>query len=231
MKRTDPHFRAYAALEAFDAKNVVTDPKIQELLNVIQGTSKNEALCYAWDKFTHEYSRTVLDSFLLANATYDVIRKTTGVPIPVLQVYSSHIFDLTVFRDYLERVEYVGFCKQYLHPREQAYLEAALTQGADYIVWLLNGKIDKPPKAALEAAMIEGMLMGQAHRNVDITSETAKQSRAWLDVATRAATSLQRIDPKDDQDAFMELQIALTHENNVVNAETPAAPQPEEILH
>lgn len=232
MLRRDPHHRAYAAIEVVQGKRAASDdPKVQALVKVIQGNSSNHVLTYAWDKFSSDYSRMVLDSFMLADATYDVIRRTTGVPIDVLQAYADHIFDLSVFRDYLDRVEYVGYCRTYLPREEQAYYEAALAKGPEYIVWLLNGKIDKGPKTVLEYAMIEGMFQGFASRGADINSETAKQARAWLQMSSQNAASLQRLDPKDDEDALSELHLTLTHESKVISADTADAPRPEDILH
>jgi len=232
MLRRDPHHRAYAALEIAQKQRAASDDvKTQELVKTIEGTSSNADLQYAWDKFSAPNSRRVLDSFLLANATYDVIRKATGVPVAVLQHYADSIFDVSVFRDYLDRVEYVGYCRTYLPREEQAYYEAALLNGPDYLIWLLNGKVTTAPKVALEAAMIEGLFMGQAHRGADINSDTAKQARAWLQLAAQNAANLQRLDPKDDEDALSELHLALTHETNVINATTQNAPKPDEIIH
>jgi hypothetical protein len=232
MLRRDPHHRAYAAIEVANKERAKTDdPKTKELVKVIGGTSSNSHLVYAWDKFSSTHSRIVLDSFLLADTTYDVIRRTTGVPIEVLQAYAEYIFDVAVFRDYLDRIDYVGHCRTYLPREEQAYYEAALTKGSDYIVWLMNGKVTTAPKAALEAVMVEGLFMGQAHRGADINSETAKQARAWLQLSSQNAANLQRLDPKDDEDALSELHLALTHDTKVINKDTPDAPAPDEIFH
>lgn len=232
MPRRDPHHRPYAAIEiAEKTRAASSDAKVKELVKVIQGNSSDTILAYAWEKFSSSFSRVILDSFILANATFDVVRKATGVPLEVLQMYSSHIFDAEVFRDYLDRVEYVGYCRTYLPREEQAYYEASLRHGPEYIVWLLNKTVTKAPKVAIETAMVEGLFMGQAHRGADVTSEVAKQSRAWLQLASQNAANLQRLDPKDDEDALSELHLALTHESNVVHAEVEGAPGKDEILH
>jgi hypothetical protein len=207
------------------------DRKTKELVKVIKGTSADKHLCYAWDKFTDDLSRTILDSFLLADTTFDVIRRTVGVPIDVLSLYASHIFDLTIFRDLLERISYVRDCKLYLPPEQQAFFEAAINKGTDYIVWLINGKHDQSPRDALESTMIESHFVGLSHRGVGITSEQARQARAWLETSMKAAANLQRLDPRDDQDALAELKLTLTHDDNVLSPEHLDAPRPEDIVH
>lgn len=232
MPQRDPHFRAYMAIEVADKQRAPSDdPKVKDLVKVIKGTSSNHHLCYAWDKFTDDLSRTILDSFLLANTTFDVIRRTVGTPLEVLQAYASHIFDLTIFRDLLERLSYVRDCKEYMPPEQQAFFEAAMNKGTEYIVWLINGTHDKVPRDALENTMIESHFVGLAHRGVSITSEQARQARAWLETSMKAAANLQRLDPRDDQDALAELKLTLTHTDNVISPEHINAPRPEDIVH
>jgi hypothetical protein len=232
MAPKDPHFRAYHALEIVDGQRTRSDDKkTQELVKVLKGTSSDHRLCYAWDKFTDDISRIILDSFILADATFDVIRRTVGVPIDVLDRYASHVFDVSVFRDLLERISYVRTTKEYLAPDHQAFLEAAINKGPEYIVWLINGSHGKSPKDILESTMAESHFVGLGHRGAAITSEQARQARGWLDTSMKAATNLQRLDPRDDQDALAELKLTLAHSDRVLSAEDPDAPRPEDIVH
>lgn len=232
MPSKDPHFRAYLALEIADGRRAQSDdPKVQELVKVIKGSSSNHALCYAWDKFSDDFSRVVLDSFLIADATFDVIRRAVYVPIEVLDKYSTYIFDCTVFRDLLERISYVRECKLYLSPSDQAFLESAIKNGSEALVYLLTGKHTKKSRDLLEHAMVESHFVAAAQRGAPITSEQARQARSWLETSMKSAAHLQRLDPQDGQDALAELKLTLAHESNVISANDEHAPRPEDILH
>lgn len=232
MSNKDPHFRAYLAMEIAEGQRTKSDdPRVKALVKVIKGTSSDHQLCYAWDKFNDDLSRTILDSFLLANTTFDVIRRTVGVPVDVLDKYSTHIFDTTIFRDLLERISYVRDCKMYLDPQMQGFLEAAIQNGSDSLVYLLTGRHNKTPRDMLEHSMVEGHFTSAMHRGAPITSEHAKQARAWIETSMKSAAHLQRLDPRDDQDALSELKLTLTHTNNVLSPEDDHAPRPEDILH
>lgn len=227
----DPHHRIHTAMAVMDKKKTSTDQKVLELLKVMQGKSTFTDLMYALDKFKSDRARIILDSFLLANTPHDVIRRATDVPPAVIQAYRDYIFDVSVFRDHLDKIDYVSHSKQYLPRDQQAFYEAALNQGGEYITWLLNRGSGRPPKEALENIMTEGLFMGQSHRGSDPTSERARQARSWFQLAAQAATNLQRLDPRDDVDALEELRLALTKDNSVQTADDKDAPQPDTILH
>ena len=231
MARQDPHHRVITAQQAIAAGAVPIDLATRALVEVIQGVSKNDALKYAWDKYQVNFERTVIESFLLADTTIEEMSRATGVSVAALTAYQDHIFDASIFRDRLERVSYVARCRGYLPKDQQTYLEAALTQGADYISWLLNRQSVLPPRKVLEAAMTEGLYMGLAHRGTDPTSERAKQAQRWLQSGAQAATTLMRIDPHDDDDALEHLRIALMHKNHVTTPQMAGAPLPEDIVH
>lgn len=232
MSRPDPHHRALLAIDVVDGRAQSKDSAVLALVKVIQGKSKDTALMYAWDKFREPLECTVIESFLLADATYENINKATFVPVEVLQAYADYIFDTSVFRDLLERTSYVSRCRGYLPRDQQAFLEAALSRGWEYVSWLLNHPTEQTPKSVLTSAMSEGYFMGLAHRGVDPTTERAKQSRAWLQSAVQAATTLIRSDPTEsDEDILATLKLVLAHHNDVINADTKEAPLKEDIVH
>jgi hypothetical protein len=231
MPRLDPHHRVLAAELARTAGTTPVDARVRALLDVTCNTSKNDALRYAWDKYQVPFERTIIESYLLAGTPLEEIQRVTGVPLEALQAYVDHIFDITMFRDLLEKVSYVNRARGYLPREQQAYLEAALSLGTDYISWLLNREPTPVPKAVLEDAMSAGHFLGRAHRSADPTSELAKQSQRWLQSGAQAAAVLMKLDPRDTEDALANLRMALMHRDSVVNAQTAGAPQPEDIVH
>jgi hypothetical protein len=231
MARQDPHHRVTVAQQAITAGAVPIDLATRALAEVIQGVSKNDALKYAWDKYQVHFERNVIESYLIADTTIEEMSRATGVSAAALAAYRDHIFDIGVFRDRLERISYVARCRALLPRDQQAYLEAALVQGTEYINWLINRQSTVPPRKVLEAAMTEGLYMGLAHRGTDPTSERSKQAQHWLQSGTQAATTLLRLDPHDDEDALEHLRIALVHKNHVTTPQMAGAPLPEDIVH
>ena len=232
MRRPDPHKRAYQIEDALDNAKTPTDPKAQAVVDAVNGDVPNEVLKYAWSKYDELMERTIIEAYLLADTPYQQIAEATGVPAPVLKAYTDYIFDVTVFRDRLERISYVARCRNIMPREQQAYLETALTRGPEYITWLLNRKNTLLPRAVLEAAMTEGVYMGMAHRGTDPASEQAKQSRQWLSSGVQAASILMRLDPKSDEDALSDLRLALIKDmDSVVSAATTGAPAAEDIVH
>ena len=53
------------------------DPKVNELVACMRGESDDADLMYAWEKFEQPKSRYILNAFMLADTTYDVIRQAT----------------------------------------------------------------------------------------------------------------------------------------------------------
>lgn len=227
----DPHHRAAAAVAAAKSGGVPKDVKTREILAVIQGKSTNTDLCYAWRKFTSDKARAILDSYMLAGADYDEVRRATDIPIPALMAYGEYLFDASVFLDRLDRVEYVESVENYIDPASARYLRAAITSGPEYITWLLTGTSHHQPKDVLHHTMVDSMFRGQEHRGASVTSDVACKAQQWAKLAQKSASDLQRLDPQDDQDALQELRLALEYEDDTINQHTLGAPKPEDILH
>ena len=231
---SNPYHIIDAAQVCFRDELDSDDEDVRRLLRVMRGKKvpkKDQDLAYAYDKYRSTLTRAILNSFLLANTTYDIIREATGIPMPVLAEYQRYFFDVTVFRDKMERIEFVEQECRYCAPQEAMFLKAAIQNGPDYLVWVLNGKPKHHPRDVIEHHMMEGYFRSQAHRGTEITSDVALQAHRWSQTSHRAASDLQRLDPRDDQDALAELQLKLTTEDKTINQETEDAPRPEDILH
>jgi hypothetical protein len=231
---SSPYHIIDVALRCVNDRTSSDDEDVKRLLRVMHGKKvpkKDADLVYAWDKYQSPLTRNILNAFLLADATYDIIREATGIPLAVLKEYQKYFFDVDVFRDKMERIEFVE--QECLHaaPQEAQFLKAAIQSGPDYIVWILNGQPKCAPREVIEHHMMEGFFRSQAHRGTEITSEVARQAHRWGQTSHRAAADLQRLDPRDDQDALAELHLRLTHDDETVNETTEDAPRPEDILH
>lgn len=232
----DPHHRAYAAIEAAEAERTPRDKLTADLVRVIK---KEKGVCphlqHAWDLFTREDIRIILDAFLLGGALFDVMSRVTGVPYEVLKAYREYIFDIEVFRSRIEAYSYVNEIRQYVSPQEASFLQTAITGGPERLQWLLSqGRQDRPqhtPVDVLETMMIENMYKALSARGVPLTSQAAKVGLECSKAAIQAAANLQRLNPADDQDALAELKLTLRHEDRTLQAGSADAPHPDDILH
>jgi hypothetical protein len=226
-----PDHRVFEAYDALERGLKGKDARIKAIMEVIRGTSKNSQLLYAWRKYEDSISRIILNSFLLCNATYDAIRRATGVPMEVIDIYATHLFDTSIFDDFLDRIRYITAIAAHASTEEVAYLQAAMQNGPDGIVWMISGKTDMAPKDVLYNLMMDGYQRSRAHRNASLNSELTRQALRWGEFAKACAIASHKIDPREAADALEELRLALTSRDDTISEHTPGAPRPEEILH
>lgn len=233
MPFKDPHFRVYDAFEVLKGqrKRKTVDERTNELLDVMNDASTDIDLSYAWDKYQQTSARLFLDSFLLCEASLEEIRQATGIGLGGLRAYSTHIFDNTVFRDQLDKLQYVADVSTYQTPEEAVYLRAALTGGAPYLAWLISGRKATMSKEVLQTVMTDAFFRSQVYRGVSLDSPIAKEARILAESAARFAVALEKIDPQESTELMHQLTITLSHRDETINKDTPGAPQPENILH
>ncbi|MGD9209179.1 MAG: hypothetical protein PVI90_00310 [Desulfobacteraceae bacterium] len=230
----NPHFRVHAALAAMDHDKKVSDPKIATIINAIEGQNVSDAIKYAWEQYAQENIRIILDALLLGGATFSLIQQVTDIPINVLQAYCDYFFDISVFRNRLERYNYVTIMRNHVTPREAMLLETAITGGPEVLLWLLSpGKktLKHTPVDVLEIMMTENMYKAISARTAPLTSPTAKIGLECSKTAIQAAANLQKLNPTDDIDALAELKLTLTYQDNSISPNTLGAPAPKDILH
>lgn len=230
----DPHFRVHAALAVINNNTPSPDPKITLIANVIEGHQVPPEVQYAWEQYDQEEIRIILDALILGGATLSLISQTTEIPVNVLRTYCDLFFDVSVFRNKLEKYNYVNAIRDYVHPKEARLLETAITGGPEVLLWLLSpGRktMKHTPIDVLETMMTENMYKAIAGRTAPLNSDTAKRALEHSKAAIQAAAQLQKLNPTDDVDALAELKLALTHQDKTINALTDGAPRPEDILH
>jgi hypothetical protein len=232
MRYPDPHHRIAAIQEALARKTTPLDSAVRTVVDAVTGSKPNPELEYAWSKYCAPLERTVIEAFLIADTDYQDIHRATGIPLGVLQAYAEYLFDMTVFRDRLERISHVQRQRGYLTVSQQAYLEAALAQGGQFLAWMVNpNAVTVTPKEVLETAMKDGYFMGLTHRGANPGSERAKHAKVYQQTSMAAATSIIRASLGDNEEATHDVAIALLEEQNVDSAETAGALPPHDIIH
>lgn len=230
----DPHFRVQAALAVVDHNKRTTDPKVATIVKAILGESVAEEVKYAWEQYAQENIRTILDALLLGGAALSLIQQVTEIPLNVLQAYCDYFFDTSVFRNRLERYNYVSMMRKHIPPREAMLLETVITGGPEVLIWLLSpGRktLKHAPVDVLETMMTENMYKAISTRTAPLTSPVAKMGLECSRTAIQAAANLQKLNPTDDVDALAELKLALTYQDKSINSAVLGAPKPEDILH
>ena len=232
MRRPDPHHRIAAIQEALAQKTTPLDPKIRMVVEAVTGIKLDPMLEYAWSKYCVPLERAVIEAFLIIDTDPQDINRATGVPLGALEMYAEYLFDMSVFRDRLERISYVERERGYLTNGQQAFFEAALLQGGRYLAWMINpAAVTVTPREVLETTMTDGYFMGLTHRGADPGSERAKHAKTWQQTSTVAATAMLRQNIGESEDAYNDLAVALLERQSVDSAETAGALPPHDIIH
>lgn len=230
----DPHFRVNAALAVIDHNKKTVDPKVATIVKAILGEPVTDEIKYAWEQYAQENIRIILDALFLGGATLSLIQQVTDIPINVLQAYCDYFFDITIFRNRLERYNYVSMMRDHIPPREAMLLETVITGGPEVLIWLLSpGRktLKHAPTEVLETMMTENMYKAISTRTAPLASPVARMGLECSRTAIQAASNLQKLNPTDDVDALAELKLALTYQDKSVNSAMLGAPKPEDILH
>lgn len=227
----NPHHHLTTAQEAIsDGKKKHADPKIDLLMRGLRGEKVPEELAYALDKFRMSYQRTVLNALFIGGATTEQIHQATEIPFKAIAAYGEYIFDITVFRDLLERRSWVVSMQGHLTVEEGKILMAALTTGVRYLIWMLSGRGSYTPAEVLRQTMNDAQFRSLAHRSATINSDVSKEAHQWARTAERLARSVNAVDPQDNEEARKQLFIALNHEDDTVDEESSGIPKAD-ILH
>ncbi len=230
----DPHHRVYAALAALDRNETPQDPKTAVIARAIRGQKVPAEVRYAWEQYNQENIRVILNALILGDASVSLIHTATEIPVDVILAYQEYFFDRSIFRNRLERYNYVQTVRHHVPPHEAMMLETVITGGPEVLIWLISpGKktLKHAPVEVLEIMMTENMYKALSTRTAPLTSLTAKMGLECSKTAIQAAANLQKLNPTDDVDALAELKLALTHQDNSISAQTAGAPRPEDILH
>jgi len=204
---------------------------MEVLVQHLYGATVDPHLRYAIEKYEDSVSRSVLGSLLLAGAPSDLIRRVTDIATEIVEAYRTYIFDTTVFRDQLEKVSYVKAIRQYLPDDESSLFEASVSAGMEYLTWMLGHQPEITTKEVLRAQMLSAHYRSESGKNAPITSEVSKQARVWSKQASENAIALERIDPSKSTDAFNQLRIALTYQDEVWDSDAIDAPDPNDLVN
>jgi hypothetical protein len=197
----------------------------QELYDLLTGCSVPFAVTRSYDIFTHEYKRETLEALLLAGADAAEIEQVLRVSPGVTEVYKTLFFDVSVFEDSLDVIDYAksmgvqsfgGELKQF-----------AVDLGKECLkIRLAGGEYSVNPSTVLDGVRATAFMMTQIARINRIDSSFANSALRWAQVSLRAVPEKE----ESDESNVEKLKIALETRDETTNEEDSGVAK-ETILH
>lgn len=231
--RHDEIYRAWQAQASLPEK-FAGHPVAESLFNIFLRSRKtqepDEVTVHAYELFTDLRHRGYMDAFLLAGGDADTIQRVFDVPMEVTEAYEYAFFDKSVFRN---RMEKLSFAANYEEANSTdrwggELVRSGLTTGLDYLIWTFGGAtvMDLDVRHSIRTAMVDAFYKSRLHLGNAVTSEVSKEAQKWLNVATKNAELLEKLDPKVAAQAHEALRVALTQSDDTVVEEV----KPDDIL-
>lgn len=229
MVSKSPRHRWEAVRDAFNAATPPADDRAAELHAALRHSpTADENVAYALDLFRTESHRSVVDAFLLAGTTPDIISNVLSIPVSVLKEYEYFFFDLSAFRNRLEKISYASEYDGDKLARE--LVKTGVMVGPNYLIWTYGGTEDVDTRQVVRHTMVDAYFRGMAHKGNSLTSGVTRESQKWWGTAIRNAEILEKMDPRTSKQAHEELRIALDGVDETTSVENSPVPL-EDILH
>ena len=225
MKKKPDH--RYRGVEnAVDQKIRPTKKGVdQELYDLLIGRDVSFEVTRSYDIYTHEYKRETLEALLLVGAEAAEVEHVLRVPPGVTETYKTLFFDVSVFEDELDVIDYAksidiktfgGEVKQF-----------AVDLGRECLkVRLSGGRYTVDPGTVLDGVRATAFMMTQIARINRVDSSFANSALRWAQVSLRAVP-----DKDEPEESGVEkLKMALETRDETVNEEMSGIPK-ETILH
>lgn len=205
MPRQSPSHRAERVFAATTRPGeFVTDDSDERSLHLFLTTGEapapyvEEAFAY----FSSAETRHVLSALILAKASDDQIVSGLGFDLLALRAFRNLFFDRGVFRHDLDAIAYAKGLGQKAY---EAHYKTAIEQGPDFLInrFRVGEKPDADPKRVLQSVLNDAADRFSAHRGQQLDSATAREAKAWGQMAMSAAVLV--IDKnQDDRKSAME---------------------------
>lgn len=232
MKRVSPRHRFEAVLAAVKASAPPPTGDLELALHglITRNGAPDPFVEYAYDLYLDVQHRAVLDAFILASADRDTVSRVLGIPVLVLLAYEYLFFDMSTFRNRLEKITYASNYDGDSYAAE--LLKTGIMVGSDYLIWTYGGKETVDTRAVVRHTMIDAFFRGMSHKGNSLTSAVAKEAQKWWATAIKNAEILEKMDPQASKQAHEELKKLFALEG--IDETTPAdkAPVPlDQILN
>lgn len=205
-------------------------PIEQAMLLFLQGKQKDPDVEYAYEIYSNEQERDVLNAWFLSGADEKDVYEHLRIPEKVSKVYMHLFFDVTRFRDELDVYSWViEMESDYSISRttQQLYRQA-LMGGVDSMAWVYSRNREQlNPRKVLENIMADSYFRAKMNRNAPINSQAGKDAQSYMATALKAGDLLARHSPQQSS-GVADLIIKLEHTDTTIPV---SATKETEYLH
>ncbi len=158
----------------------------------------------ALEIYGEPFERERLQPWILAGADDADIEKRVGLPREVTRTYRHLFFDVSLFRDMLEKQLWVA---RYGGSAEGlAYLQKAVLFGVEAVAHSMGAECRLDPQHVVEASMRDLFFRGQAIRNASLTSPATAAAHALLKTAVEHSQLLTKTRPANITDVMIKVK-------------------------
>jgi len=227
MKAQSPDHRYLETKAAADKKEACPTGKLEQALYLLlQGNAPDELVARAYDIYTHEFKREVLESFLLVGASPTEICSVIRVPEAVTETYGYLFFDNSIFTDDLDVINYAYTYKRSKFGRELKRF--AVDLGRECLkIRISRGAYNISAGVTQQGIRSTAFLMSQLVRVNQVDSNLANAALRWAQVGLRATEEGEN---KEADSLLEQLKMALETREETTSSERSGI-SPEDILH
>ena len=168
-------------------------------------------------------SRAILRGLLFSSAPISTISDIAGESSDAIYAYKELFFDTEVFRNTLLKIAYIRSLPQDSEADkfEKQMLSWGHYLGADYIAWKIGvERGTESPVDAVQGVLQDSMWRSREHRLSPLSSQEAKESRAWAPAVLKSVEMVRSIENSSGmENALSELKIKLEGNDETLTAD------------
>lgn len=158
----------------------------------------------ALEIYEEPFERERLQPWLIAGADDKDIQERVGLPTATTKTYRHLFFDISVFRDQLEKQLWVA--KYAGTPEGQAFLQKAVLFGVEAVAHVLGAPSKLEPATVVEQAMRDLYFRGQAIRSARLSSPDTAAAYQLLKGAVDTSQLMNKTRPANITDVMIKLK-------------------------
>lgn len=203
--RREPDERYHAAIRS----RAEPDHPIESLLwRCARGLDSSDHMTRAIEVYGDQFERERLQPWILAGAEDNLIVDRVGLHPEMLTAYKHLCFNVSLFRDLLDKQRWVnGYEQRPGSTREGAlYLRKALLHGVEAVAHVMGAPCRIEPNDVLEHAMRDTYFRGLALRDARLTGAEAVAAHGMLKTATALAQEQAKVRPPGVNDILIRIK-------------------------
>lgn len=178
------------------------------LCDVLCGSNLKRQLS-SGEQREYEYTRTAyrfyklqpqryfVETYLMIGGSEEWLLSAIGIDVAVLEAYKKAFFDLSAFRNWIDKIEYINK----ITDDTDRKIKKQWNKGCEYIKWQMGFKVGVDAKSVMSSLLVD---VYYKHKNAQDSKEAAK----WCEVASKIGKDL--VDDRDTEDLRGKLEQLLT---------------------